>query len=212
MKKSIIIPLLILILISLTGCVNSSLKNPENQDLLVELREENLELKETLDEKDDEIKELEKLNSKKDKDLIELRESLKMVSFSSYARQADYSDIFDYLSKKYKIYSDFEILDEWYVISDDYFEIELLGFEDAVKVDFYTLRMHSGEGPILVFSDTNNEDGWKYTNDNIGEIINKQKEADNRGFSYKPYFVIYTQVNLEDGQVINTSKLPIYNK
>lgn len=43
---------------------------------------------------------------------------------------------------------------------------------------------------------------------NFGEQI-KFKSG---GFSFEPYFVIYTEVTFEDVNVIRTSKLTIYNK
>ena len=210
-KVSRIILLFILLMFVLFACGPDKRNDIEDKELVEKLTEEKLELKESLDKKDNEIAKLEGLTLKKNDVIKELKESLEMVRFSSYARQDDYKDIFSYLEKSYKIHSDYEIIDEWYVINDDYFEIELLGYEDAIKVDFYTLRLESGEGEILVYSDTDNTDGWRYINDNISEIIDKQEEKNNGGFSYKPYFVIYTQVTLTDGKIIRTSKLPIYN-
>lgn len=125
--------------------------------------------------KDEKIRNLEKLNEYKNNELIQLRESLNMVRFSSYARLDDYDDIFDNLQKKYKINSEYLIKDDWYVIEDEYFQIELLGYEEALKVDFYTLRMESNEGEVLLFTDKDSLDGWIYTNDNISEKINKHK-------------------------------------
>ncbi|WP_062105643.1 hypothetical protein [Bacillus niameyensis] len=134
-----------------------------------------------------------------------------MVRFSSYARLDDYNDTFDNLEFIYKIHSDYVIKDDWYVINDEYFQIELLDYENAKKVDFYSLRLESDIGPILVFSETNPSDGWTYTNENIGEIINKQMPSF-KGIYYEPYFLIYTEVTLEDGNRLRTSKLPIYYK
>ncbi|NLC03902.1 MAG: hypothetical protein GX787_06455, partial [Tissierellia bacterium] len=159
------------------------------------------------------IKQLEKLSSNKNEEIKRLNETINMVRASSQARLDDYNDIFSYLEKKYKIHSEYEIIDDWYVINEDYFQIELLGYENATKVDFYTLRVESGEGPIRVFTDTDPTDGWIYTNDNIGQIIDKHKKPlVPGGFSYAPSFIMYTEVTLEDGKVISTSKLPIYNK
>lgn len=53
----------------------------------------------------------------------------------------------------------------------DYFQIELLGYDNAQKVDFYVLRLESEEEPILILTDTDYTDGWKYTNENISDII-----------------------------------------
>lgn len=169
-----------------------------------------LELQGQISKKDEEINRLKKVNSAKDAQIKELWENLNMVRFSSYARLEDYSESFDNLKEVYKINSNYEIIDDWYLITDDYFEIELLGYEDAIKIDFYTLRLESGEGQILIFSDTDPMDGWVYANDSISEII--EKHSSSRGFSFVPFFVIYTEVTLEDGNIIRTPKLPIYNR
>lgn len=211
MAKKLILLILIVTLFILPGCTNQELNivNEEKEQLSNEI----IELNDLISKKDDRIKQLEKLNSNKNIELKKLKETLKMVRASSYARQDDYEDIFSYLEKKYKIHSEHEIIDDWYVINEDFFHIELLGYENAVKVDFFILRMESGEGPILVLSDTDPTDGWTYTNHNIGQIIEKHKKPLVTGsFSYEPTFLIYTEVTLQDGEVIRTSKLPIYNK
>lgn len=172
------------------------------------LPDEIVELKAQISKKDEEISRLKKVNSGKDAELKELKESLDMVRFSTYARLDDYNDNFDNLVEIYRINSKHEIKDDWYVIDDDYFEIELLGHEDTIKVDFYNLRLESGEGPVLLFSDTEHMDGWIYANDSISESI--EKHSSSNGFLFEPYFVIYAEVTLEGGNIIRTSKLPIY--
>ncbi|WP_169716167.1 hypothetical protein [Ureibacillus manganicus] len=134
-----------------------------------------------------------------------------MVRWSAIARLGDYDHSFYELKDIYKIHSDHEINDDWYVINDDYFQIELLEFENAKKVDFYILRTESDEGINLVFSDTDFSDGWFYTNENINMVINKHKILSGNS-TFEPYFIIYTEITLENGDVIRTSKLPIYNK
>lgn len=208
-KKLIAITLTVMLLI-VTGCTNKGLDIDDKEEN--QLSNKIIELEELIIEKDTRIKQLENLNSNKNIEIKELKETINMVRASAYARMDDYEDIFSYLEKKYKIHSEYEIKDEWYVINEDYFQIELLGYEDAVKVDFYTLRMDSGEGPILAFTDTDPTDSWIYTDDNISEIINKHnKPLVTGGFSYEPTFLIYTEVTLKDGNLIRTSKLPIYN-
>lgn len=208
-KKLIAITLTVMLLI-VTGCTNKGLDIDDKEEN--QLSNKIIELEELIIEKDTRIKQLENLNSNKNIEIKELKETINMVRASAYARMDDYEDIFSYLEKKYKIHSEYEIKDEWYVINEDYFQKELLGYEDAVKVDFYTLRMDSGEGPILAFTDTDPTDSWIYTDDNISEIINKHnKPLVTGGFSYEPTFLIYTEVTLKDGNLIRTSKLPIYN-
>ncbi|WNS77330.1 hypothetical protein RRV45_10200 [Bacillus sp. DTU_2020_1000418_1_SI_GHA_SEK_038] len=209
MKKTFIVLLIGLGLLLISACSNKDLESFNEEK--VRLTNEILELKKHISEKDEAINHLKKVNSDETTKLGELRESLDMVRFSSYARLDDNKDTFDNLKNIYNIKSDYVIKDDWYVINEDYFQIELLEYENAKKVEFYSLRLESEEGPILVFSDTNPTDGWKYTNDNIGEIINKHKPHSN-GASYKPYFLIYTEVTLKDGNGIRTSKLPIYNR
>lgn len=157
-------------------------------------------------EKEEEISRLEELYATKIMELSNVTESLGMVRWSSIARLDNYNHSFYNLENIYKIHSNYEIKDDWYVIKDDYFQIELLQYENAKKVDFYTLRQESDEGINLVFSDIDPTDGWLYTNETISKIINK------RNSKFDPYFVIYAEVTLEDGRVIRTSKLPIYNK
>lgn len=211
MARKLIILILIVTLFIVAGCTNQELNIVDEEK--EQLSNEIMELNDLISKKDERIKQLEKLNSNKNEEIKELNETVNMVRASSQARLDDYDDIFDYLEKKYKIHSDYEIKDDWYVINEDYFQIELLGYENAAKVDFYTLRVESGEGPILAFTDRDPTDGWTYTNDDIGQVIEKHKKPlVTGGFSYEPSFIIYTEVTLEDGKVISTSKLPIYNK
>lgn len=203
---------IILILLTFTfvsGCTNDLETFKEEKELLTN---ENLELRRLISEKDEEIKLLKEGNLNETAKLSELRNSLEMVRWSSIARLNDFNNTFDNLINIYKIHSEHAIKDNWYVINDDYFQIELLNYENAKKVDFYTFRLESDEGPNLVFTDTDHTDGWKYTNETIGNIINKQKGPDTQGISYESYFLMYSEVTLKDGSVIKTSNLPIYNK
>ncbi len=210
LKRKTIIGFCIIISLIISGCNKKDIDsvNVEKEQLTNEI----IELQELISKKDEEINNLKDKISKITVEKNGLIESLKMVRFSSYSRLTDYNDSFDNLTKVYKIDSNHTIRDDWYVISDDYFQIELLGYGDAKKVDFYALRMESGEGTILIFSDTDHSDGWVYKNDNISEIINKHVKRNPKGFSYRPYFVLYTEVTLKDGKTVITSKLPIYNE
>lgn len=154
--------LMVLLILQTSGCSDKDLDafNEEKEQLTNEISE----LKSIISKKDKEIAHLENINSDYRTKINELSKSLEMIRFSSYARLNDYNDTFSNLENIYKINSDYKIKDDWYVINDDYFEIELLGYEDALKVDFYTLRMESGEGPVIVFSDTDPSDGWIYNN------------------------------------------------
>jgi len=210
MAKKLIVGVIIFILLLLSGCTSKEL------DISYEEREQLtnriLDLEKFLTEKDEEINRLKEVISNMEIESRELLDSLEKVRFSSYARLDDYDDSFDNLEKIFKINSKYEIKDNWYVISDDYFQIELLGYENAKKVDFYVLKLESDQEPFLIFTDTDFSDGWEYTNDNIGEIINKHRVPFGVEFSYEPYYLIYAEVTLKDGNVIRTSKLPIYNK
>lgn len=208
MKKILIVFVMVLLILQTSGCTNKVLDafNEEKEQLTNEISK----LKSIISKKDKEIAHLENANSDYRDKINELSKSLEMIKFSSYARLNDYNDAFSNLEKIYKINSNYKIRDDWYVINDDYFEIELLGYEDALKVDFYTIRMESGDGPVIVFSDTDPSDGWIYNNDNISQIINKHTQLSG-GFSYEPYFLLYTEVSLKDDKIIKTPKLPIYN-
>lgn len=210
MKKKVIVLISIAILILISGCTNKAISSfKEEKDLLTK---EIVKLQELISGKDKEINNLKDSISKIRAEKNELKESLKMSRFSSYSRLNDYNDSFDNLIDVYKISSNYTIKDDWYVLNGDYFDIELLGYENAKKVDFYTLRMESGEGPILLFSDNDSSDGWVFKYDNVSEIIDKQIKASPGNFSYVPYFLIYTEVTLENGNIIRTSKLPVYNE
>lgn len=208
LKRKSIIGFSIIISLIISGCTNKNVDsfNVEKEKLTSEI----IELQELISKKDEEINGLKDKISKITIEKNELIESLKMVRFSSYSRLTDYNDSFDNLKNVYNIDSKYTIRNDWYVINDDYFQIELLGYDDAKKVDFYALRMESGEDTILIFSDTDHSDGWVYKTDNISEIINKHVKRNPRGFSYRPYFVLYTEVTLKDGTTVITSKLPIY--
>lgn len=210
MKKIVLIGMIAVILSLVLGCNNKDLSTFNEEK--VQLANEILELKKLVSEKNENINQLEQIISNRTNELEQLEESLEMIRFSSYARLSDYNDTFDNLEKIYRINSNYIIKDDWYIISDDYFQIELLGYENAKKVDFYILRMESGDGMLLIFSDTDSTDGWLYTNDNIGKVIDKHKSISSGGFSYEPYFVIYAEITLEDGTIILAPKLPIYNQ
>lgn len=207
MNNKIIIGILLFTLLLISGCSNKELDtiHAEKEQLASEISQ----LKKLIAEKDKKISSLEEVNSNKTTAFGELTKTLKMVRWSSIAR--DYNNSFYDLEEIYKIHSNHVIKDDWYVINDEYFQIELLGYENAKKVDFYTLRLESDEGINLVFTDTESTDGWIYTNDTISKIINKHRGFDGV-YTFEPYFVIYAEVTLEDGNVIKTSKLPIYNK
>lgn len=210
MKRGIIITLLMGIILFISGCSDDDLNSfNEEQELL---NNRISELEEQISEKDEEIKRLKNSVSAVTEERDQLKESIGMIRFSAYARLEDYEKSFDNLKNIYKISSKHVIMDDWYVIQEEKFQLELLGFEEAKKVDFYILRLESDEGKKLIFSDTDNKDGWKYTNDNISQIIDKHKEPNPKGFSYEPYFVIFAEVELDDGNIITTSKLPIYNR
>jgi len=210
MNKKIIIGMLLFTLLLISGCSNKELDtiHAEKEQLTSEISQ----LKELIAEKDKEISYLEEVYSKKINELAVATKTIKMVRWSAIARlEENYYNSFYDLKDMYKIHSNHEIKDDWYVINDDYFQIELLDYENAKKVDFYTLRLESDEGINLVFSDTDSTDGWIYKNDKISGIINKQKQL-HGDFYLEPFFVLYTEVTLEDGSVLRTTKLPIYYK
>ncbi|MCF6466067.1 hypothetical protein [Clostridium sp. Cult2] len=163
-----------------------------------------------LNEKKGNIKNKDKKPQKPISEKDEESEDQDMIRFSAQIRLDDHIT-FEDLRDVYNINSSYTIKDDWYVINEDYFQIELLGYDNAQKVDFYVLRLESEEEPILIFTDTDYTDGWKYTNENISDIIDKHDKSLPGGFSYEPYFVIYTEVALEDDNTIKTPRLPIYN-
>lgn len=205
MNKKLIIGMLIPILLLTSGCNNKEL-DTFNKEIEL-LTNEISQLKELISEKDKKIDQLEKVNSIKTTESWEFKNSLNLIRFSSSIRD----NSFEQLKEVYKIDSKYVTKDDWFVINDDFFQIELLEYEHAKKVDFYVVKLESDEGPIKVFTDSDSTDGWRYTDHNVSEIVNKHKPSTG-GTSYKPYFIIYTEVTLKDGNVIRTSNLPIYNK
>lgn len=210
MRKAILMMLLTVLMFTVAACNSDSLESfNEDKELLVNRISE---LEEELSSKDEEIRELKNSLDELREERDRLEESINMIRFSAYARLDDYDASFYNLANIYRINSKHEIIDDWYVIHEENFELELLGYEDARKVDFYILRLESDEGERLLFSDTDNGDGWKYTNENISQIINKHRESTSAGFAYKPHFVIYARVTLDNGNIIGTPKLSIYYK
>lgn len=210
MRKAILMMLLTVLMFTVAACNSDSLESfNEDKELLVNRISE---LEEELSSKDEEIRELKNSLDELREERDRLEESINMIRFSAYARLDDYDASFYNLANIYRINSKHEIIDDWYVIQEENFELELLGYEDARKVDFYILRLESDEGERLLFSDTDNGDGWKYTNENISQIINKHRESTSAGFAYKPHFVINARVTLGNGNIIGTPKLPIYYK
>ena len=196
MNNKFIIGMLMLILLIIAGCNNNDLDTlHEEKELLMN---EILHLKKLIADKDEEINILENNVA----ELSELTNSLRLE---------EYNHSFDNLQEIYKIDSKYVIKDEWYVINEDYFYLELLEFENAKSVNFNLVRLESDQPVNLVFTDTDSTDGWVYTTDHISKIIDKHKMLSGRG-TYEPYFIIYTEVTLQDGNVIRTPNLPIYNK
>lgn len=210
MSRKLSSGIVIIALLLMSGCMNKEIEvfYEEKERLTNEI----LDLKKQISEQDKKIDRLEKDNSNKRAQLRELTESLYMIRASSYDRLDDYNNSFGNLQNIYKINSNHVIKDDWYIINEDYFQIELLEYKSAKSVNFYTLRSESDQGPILIFKDIDSTDGWVYTNDDIGQIINKHIKHFSGGLSYEPRFVIYAEVILENGSILRTSKLPIYNK
>ncbi|WP_091540151.1 hypothetical protein [Alkaliphilus peptidifermentans] len=208
MKRKLIITICIVIAVVISGCTNKSIDSfKDEKDHLIN---KILELEEQVSQKEDDIKRLQDLNTKLTIEIKELEESFIMSRFSSYAMLKDKYDSFENLKNIYNINAKYKIKDDWYVLDDEYFKLELIGYKNAKKVDFYFLRMESDQGEELIFTDNDPSDGWIYTNDSISEIIEKHIKAPKGKFSYEPYFVLYTKVTLENGEITQTLKLPIY--
>lgn len=208
MKRGVFIIILTIIILTATGCSSSELESfLEERELLINRISD---LEEEIAKRDEEIKKLKNLINNITNEVDELEESIIMIKFSEQARFDDYNS-FDNLENIYKINSKYIIKDDWYVVQEDYFELELLGYENAKKVDFYILKLESDVGERLIFTDIDNKDGWKYINDDISKVIEKHRKLSSEIF-YGPHFVMYTEVTLNDGNVIKTPRLPIYYK
>lgn len=195
MNNKFIIGMFMLILLIIAGCTNNELDTlHEEKELLT-----------------NEILNLKKLIADKDEEINFLGNKIAELSEPNSFSLEEYNHSFDNLQEIYKIDSKYLIKDEWYVINEDYFYLELLEFENAKKVNFNVVRLESDQPVNLVFTDTDSTDGWVYTTDHISKIIDKHKMLSGSG-TYEPYFIIYTEVTLQDGNVIKTPNLPIYNK
>lgn len=159
-----------------------------------------------------EVDQLKMETQSKSQEIQELKKSIQMIRFSAMSRMSSYSETFMNLEYQYLIHTDYEIVDDWYVIDSDDFRIELLDYDTAKEVRFYSLRMESDQGPMLMHMDNDPNDGWVYSSEDIGEFINQQSAVRSGGISFVAYFVIYAEVVLEDDTVIKTPKLPIYYK
>lgn len=206
MKKYIIITLLLTI--ALTGCTSKEIEALNNK--YEELLNENNKIKQELIEKSNENVKLESIIAQNKIEIETLKESIWMIRYSSEARLDDFNDSFNLLDRTYKFHTPYIVRDDWYVISDENFKLELLGYEDALKVEICMFRMSSDEEIKTLYVDNDSSDGWIYENNKISEYINKQIRGPKNSISYEPTFVIYAKVYYENGSVVQTSKLPIY--
>lgn len=108
----------------------------------------------------------------------------------------------------YSINTEYTFDQGWYLISGEEFEIELHGYETAKEVRFIYTKLETDMGPILLDIDTESSDGWKYSTGIIGEIF----EASKIDYTTWPStYIIYAEVVMNDGKVIYTPVLPVYN-
>lgn len=203
-KKLKIILIFILIgCFSLVGCSNKELENLTSQyneaqeentllkDKIVSLESQNIKLKETIS--------LNKIISKKE------FFNLIMSRFAAMARLL-YEDI-DSLENTYSIISKHTTEEEWYILREKTFEIELLGYESAEEVTFYYTKLETDMGQRLLFRDTNSNNGWIYKTDNINEIFDSSKESYT---NWPATYVLYAEAKFADGKIKQTAVMPIY--
>lgn len=134
-------------------------------------------------------------------------DSIIMSRFSAMSRLL--FDRFDNLSNIYRLNANYDIKDDWYIISDDYFELDLLDNTDAIQVEFFLLKLESEFAPLSLYIDSEGVDGWNFNTNNISEFIEPHRKSG--GFEFEAYYVIYSEILLTDNEVKRSSLLPIYN-
>lgn len=134
-------------------------------------------------------------------------ESIIMSRFSAMSRLM--FDRFDNLSNIYRLEINYDIENDWYIISDDYFELELLDNTDAIQVEFFLLKLESEFVPLSLYIDSDGTDGWSFNTNNIDEFIEPHRESG--GFKFEAYYVIYSEILRTNNEVEQSSVLPIYN-
>ena len=130
MKNIFIVLSMSVVLWTLSGCSNKDIESL--QDEKAQLTNELVDLQQRISEKDVEISLLKESVSVLTSKRSELTTSVKMVRWSSIARNEN--DAFYDLTNMYRIHSDHVLKDDWYVIKHNYFQIELVGYEDAKKL------------------------------------------------------------------------------
>ncbi|WP_026478789.1 hypothetical protein [Alkaliphilus transvaalensis] len=208
MKRYLIVIICIVMSMLILGCANKSIESFKEERYY--LANKIFQLEEELSQKKDEIIDLKELNSRITKEKKELEDSLIMSKFSSYSRLNDKNMAFENLPNVYKINSKYKIKDDWYILEEEFFQLEVIGYETAKKVEFFLTRMESDQEELLIFVDNDPSDGWIYTNDRISEVIDRHIKASSGSISYEPYFILYTEVTLENYGTIQTTKLPVY--
>jgi hypothetical protein len=202
-KLKIILIFILIGCITLVGCNNKELENLTSQyneaqeenillkDKIVRLENQNIKLKETIN--------LNKIISRKE------YFNLIMSRFAAMARLL-HEDI-ESLENTYSIISNHTIEEEWYILREKSFEIELLGYESAEEVTFYYTKLETDMGPRLLFHDINSNNGWIYKTDNINEIFDSSKESNT---NWPATYILYAEVKLSDGKIKQTAVMPIY--
>lgn len=111
------------------------------------------------------------------------------------------------LEKTYKFHSDYEIMYEWFVLKENYLDLELLGFEDAKQVEFYYYKLETCMDGTLLGLDTDATDGWHLQYDKLNDLL-WQYELDFE--LWPPTYVIYAKVTDADDQVITLPYIPLF--
>jgi len=119
-----------------------------------------------------------------------------------------YNSNVEVLEDIYKISTDYNIENQWFLLNDDSFEIELLGYEDAKEVSFYYDKLETCLVDALLVTDSDSSDGWTFKHDAISDVFGTYTlDYD----MWPPTYILYAKITMKDGQVITSQVLPLYN-
>lgn len=144
-------------------------------------------------------------------DLISVNSQLrnKEVEIQNQQSVNDYYDArlyFHNINEVFFVESNHSMMNNWCVVSEDYFHIELLGHEAASKVEFWAIRLQSNIGPMLLGIDLDGDNGWKYETYDCDYFLSTHDD------NFMPMNIIYAKIYSHDGTYSISDTFPIYKE
>jgi hypothetical protein len=102
------------------------------------------------------------------------------------------------------IHSPYSRENGWYILVGEDFSLELTGYEEAFKVEFWTIQLQTNFNNWLIIEDRDSSDGWGIEVEDIGDMIPMHEN------NYVPLTVIYADIYFADDEMIRTETLPVY--